>query len=938
MTPQRQEHAFEIFGAAIALPEVDRGRFVAMECADDQELEAEVRSLLAAHADASGFLSRAGHMPFGPTTERRAAASPALQPRERLGAFVIERFVGAGGMGEVYKARDTRLDRTVAIKLLRSHLASDPVLRQRFEREARAISSLDHPYICALYDVGRHENIDYLVMQYLDGETLAARLARGPLPLDRALKHSIEIADAVDGAHRQGVVHRDLKPGNVMLTRDGAKLLDFGLAKPPRILAPAAGTTGNAPMTAEGTLLGTLQYMAPEQLEGRDADARSDIWAFGCVLYEMLTGRPAFAADSETGVIAAILDGEPPSLTPSRLPRALQHVLGRCLRKDADERWQSARDLRLELEWIAEAPHAEHVQTRVVGRARGPVLALALAAVAIVAAALAAWVLWTEPSRTIAARFDITLPHNVSFDEWMDAPILSPDGRYVAFAASDDGVRRLMVRRLDDRHVTSLAGTEGIYGNPFWSPDGRSVAFFAGRQIKRVAVAGGPVVSVCACEPAYGWGGSWNDEGVILFPGRSGIRSVREDGTGLQSVTRLADGDFAHLAPAFLPDGRHFLYEAFGARRGIYAASLEGGAATRIIEEGIRAQYVADGYVLFTRREALFAQPFDLRARQLRGAPVTVVEDVLWPGGFSASNNGVVAYRPATMRLSRLVWAGRDGRRLSVVSDAGQYVAISLSPSGRHVAIQRREDGNNSDLWLLDQATGIVSRLTTDPAYDGDPVWSPDERRLAFTSNRLGRFTLFQKDLISGKEEPLLAEPPAPGASVDDWSSDGRYVIFRRGLGQAIYSLPMEGEPKPQLIAEMPGDSDQSQLSPNGKWLAFQANESGRWEVYVAAFPGFTEKRQVSTNGGMEPIWRPDGRELFYLDLDGQLMAVPVSTQPAFDLGAPATLFQTGMRPNLLNQYAAARDGQKFLLLEPEPSVGESLTFLLDWPARIRSR
>jgi eukaryotic-like serine/threonine-protein kinase len=852
----------------------------------------------------------------------------------RFGPYEILNLVGAGGMGEVYRARDTRLDRTVAIKVLQSRLA-DATLRQRFEREARSISSLDHPHICALYDVGQHEDTAFLVMQYLEGETLATRLARAPLPLDLALKHAVEIADALDEAHRRGIVHRDLKPGNVMMTKGGAKLLDFGLAKPQRVPPPAESMTVSAPATAVGTLLGTLQYMAPEQLEGRDADARSDIWAFGCVLFEMLTGRAAFAAGSQAGVIAAILEREPPSFPSSR---ELQHVVGRCLQKDPDQRWQSARDLRLELEWAAGAPPAEHPPTAVVRRARERLLAMALAISAIIVAALAATMLWKEPSRTTAGWFDVRLPQNVSFGNWSDAPILSPDGHYVAFAASDAGVRRLIVRRLDDRQVTSLAGTEGVHGDPIWSPDGQFLAFFGGPQLKRVAVSGGPVVSVCTCESAYGRGGSWNEEGVLLFAGRSGIWSVREDGTALQAVTRLAEGDFAHLAPAFLPDGRHFLYAAYGGRRGIYAASLDGGPPTRIVEEGVRAQYVSDGYVLFTRGQTLFAQPFDLGARQLKGALSTVAEDVLEGGGFSASNNGVVAYRPVTVQLSRLAWYGRDGRRLSVVSDVGQHALISLSPTGRKVAIQRRGEGNNFDLWLLDQTTGITSRLTTDPALDADPVWSPDERRLVFTSNRQGRFTLFQKDLISGKEELLLADPPAPGASVDDWSSDGRYVIFRRGFGEAVYSLAMAGERKPQLIAEMPANSDQSHLSPDGRWLAFQSNEVGQWEVYVAAFPGFTEKRQVSTNGGMEPIWGPDGRELFYLDLDGRLMAVPVSKQPAFHLDTPAPLFQTGMRPNLLSQYAVARDGQKFLLLEPDRSGGESLTFVLDWRARARSR
>lgn len=936
MTPERQELAFEIFDAAIARPQAERERFVALKCLDDQELRAEVRSLLAAHADASGFLSRRAESASPAMTEDRQPASPALRTGDRLGVFLIEDFVGAGGMGEVYRARDTRLDRHVAIKVLLADGAADPRRRVRFMSEARAIARISHPNICALHDIGQHDAIDFLVMEYLEGESLSDRLRKGRLPLAEALRIAIEIGRALAAAHARGIVHRDVKPGNVMLTRSGAKLLDFGLA---RLRAPApvdrSSAVAQSSHTTPGLIVGTVQYMSPEQLEGADVDARTDVFAFGAVLYEMVIGRKAFQGETPASAISSIMSAQPPPISGIEplAPPALDRLVRKCLERARDERWSSMHDALAVLEWVREMPNAEHGRPAVTRPARERLLLAALAGYAIVAA-IAAWAVWPVPSGTIAGRFDISLPGNVSFDDWTDAPVMSPDGRHVVFAASQDGVRRLMLRRLDHRDVTSLVGTDGVYGNPFWSSDSRSVAFFAGRQLKRVAVTGGAAVSVCTCESALRSGGSWNDDGVLLFADRSGIRSVREDGTALQSLTRLAAGDFAHLSPAFLPDGRHFLYAVFGDRPGIYAASLDGGAATRIVEDGSRAQYVGDRYLLFTRGEALFAQPFDLRARQLRGSPAAVAEDVFW-GGFSASMNGVVAYRPASTRLSRLAWFDRDGRRLSVVGDAGRHVLVSLSPSGRKVAIQRREEGGNHDLWLLDLGTEIFSRLTTGPAIDADPVWSPDERRLVFTSNRQGRFTLYQRDLTSGKEEPLLADPPAPGASVDDWSADGRVVIFRRGFGEAIYSLPMEGERKPQLIAETPRGSDQSHLSPDGKWLAFQAYDSGRWEIYVATFPGFTERRQVSTNGGMEPIWRPDGRELFYLDLDGQLMAVPVATEPAPNLGTPAPLFQTGMRPYHLNQYAVARDGQKFLLLEPDRSSIESLTFVLDWPAQL---
>jgi Tol biopolymer transport system component len=940
MTPERQELAFEVFDAAIGRPEAERERFVALTCGDDHELAAEVRSLLAAHVDASGFLSRRAQSASRPLVDG-TAVPPTLQTGARLGAFNIETFVGAGGMGEVYRATDTRLDRHVAIKVLLADGAADPRRRARFMSEARAIARLSHPHICALHDIGQHDGIDFLVMEYLEGESLSDRLRKGRLPLAEALRTALGIGRGLAAAHARGIVHRDLKPGNVMLTKSAAKLLDFGLA---RLRAPATadGSSRRAmaedSLTTPGLIVGTVRYMSPEQLEGKEVDGRTDIFAFGAVLYEMVTGRKAFQGETPASVISSIMSADPPPISALEplVPPALDRFVTKCLEKDRDERWSSMHDALTLLEWIASAPDGQPGAKTGGRRARGWAFTTVLAVGAVVAAAIAGWMLRPRPSHTSAGRFDVTLPRHVSFDDLIDAPILSPDGRYVAFAVSDGDVRRLMVRRFEDGQVVAVAGTEGVDANPFWSPDGASIAFFAGRQLKRAAVTGGPVVSVCACGPAYGWDGSWSEEGVLLFASRSGIQRVREDGTGLQPVTRLGDGEIAHLAPVFLPDGRHFLYRVGGARPGIYVASLEGGAATRIVEGtgASRAQYVAEGYVLFIQSATLFAQRFDPRSRQLSGAPLKVVEDVV---RYSASNTGVVVYRPTAIRLSRLAWFDRAGRRLSVVGAAGHHLLVSLSPGGKKAALQLLDETENSDLWLLDLTTEIISPLTSDPAYDGDPVWSPDEQRIVFTSGRLGRHTLFQKDLITGKEEPLLGDPPAPGAAVDDWSLDGRYVIFRSSWGEGLYSLPMEGERRPQLIAVTRG-ADQAHLSPDNKWLAFQTNETGRWEVYVASFPGFTGKRLVSANGGMEPIWRADGRELFYLDLSGRLMAVPVSTQPAVALGPPVELFRTGIRPSGHNHYAAAKDGQKFLLLEPDRSGGESLTFIVDWPARLQPK
>ena len=860
----------------------------------------------------------------------------------RLGPYEILAPLGAGGMGEVYRARDTRLDRTVAIKVLAPHIASNPAFRQRFEREARTISSLDHPHICPLYDVGEHQGTDFLVMQYLQGETLADRLAKGPLPLDQALKHAIEIADALDKAHQQGVIHRDLKPGNVMLTKNGARLLDFGLAKPSGVTADGgrieATRTARTPMTAEGTILGTLHYMAPEQLEGKEVDARSDIWSFGCMLYEMLTGRRAFTGDSHASIIAAILDREPPRVHDSHLHTspALDHIVSRCLAKDPDERWQSARDLLFELKWAPQARMPAGAETPARSRTRGPILAALLGVAALGAVAVSVLYLRPHAADRPTTQVDVSLPADLIFENWSDSPVVSPDGRFITFIANRDGMRRLWVRTLDNRTVTPMPGTEGAYG-PFWSPDSRSIGFFVAGIIKRVPVTGGPVVTVCDCGAGWGWHatGAWNADGIMLFAyPAGGIYRVAEQGGTPVKVTNLAAGDADHFMPSFLPDGRRFLFMATGTKTGVYMASLDNPEPTRVADEASWALYAEPGYLLFSRGKTLFAQAFDADARRLQGTAVPLVEDLFW-GPFSVSRNGIVAYRPTSLvALSQVVWIGRDGKRISLAGDAGLYVQIALSPTGRKLAIVRREEGRNHDLWLLDLTTNVLSRLTSDPRHDSDPAWSPDEKRIAFTSERLGVLTVFQKDLTTGKEEPLIPDPPKPGVVVDDWSPDGRFVIFRN-LGRAIYTVTPDAERKIRLIVETGYNKDQSHVSPDGKWIAYHGNESTTTEIYVASFPEFTNKRQLSSGGGRQPLWRADGKELFYLDRDGRLMAVPITTKPSFDAGTPAPLFSTGIRPGDVSQYAVTRDGQKFLILEPERGSSEQLTLLLDWTARV---
>jgi eukaryotic-like serine/threonine-protein kinase len=882
----------------------------------------------------------------------------------RLGPYEIQSTLGAGGMGEVYRARDTRLGRTVAIKVLSPHIAADPSFRQRFEREAKAISSLDHPQICALYDIGTHEGTHFLVMQYLEGETLAQRLARGPLPIEQTLAHAMEIADALDQAHRHGFVHRDLKPGNVMLTRRGegrqssahATLLDFGLAKDfkaSRVKVTVAGarterkepetvTVTQSPIeTLEGTILGTLQYMAPEQLEGKEADARSDIFAFGCVLYEMLTGRRAFAGDSQADLIAAILDREPaaiPDLRPE-VSSGLAHIVSRTLAKAPDDRFQTARDLVLELKWIAEQRPISGVTTAAVPRRiRERVLAGLLVISVAATIGIAVRHFFERPLLRSNTYFDFLLPEELTFDNWVDAPIVSPDGRLLVFAASRSGTRHLWVRPLDSRTLTMLSGTDGASA-PFWSADSHSIGFFAKGSINRIKAAGGPVATICDSERiTFFSGGSWSRDGVILFAsGGSPIYSVPERGGVPKAVTKLAPGDRDHTLPAFLPDGRRFLYVASGANPGVYVASVEAPLGSLLVDGAAMATYTEPGYLLFTKGQTVFAQRFDARSLHLNGSPVPVVEDTFW-NRFSISRNGVLAYRPANAtELSQFAWISRNGTRLGSVGDPGRYVQMMLSPSGRKLVIQRHEEGVNEDLWLLDLSTNVPSRLTTDPKEDVSPAWSPNERRLVFSSRRTGILTLFERDLVTGKEEQVLKDPLPTDVFVDDWSPDGRFVTMRSSSDGGLYALSMP-EHKLTLITKPRYGLDQSHVSPDGKWIAYHANESGRYEIYVARFPEFIDKQPISRAGGLEPLWRSDGKELFYLDFNGRVIALPVTTGSTLEVGPANILFETRIRPGDVNHYAVSADGQKFLVLEPERTRSEPLTILLDWTTRLEHR
>jgi Tol biopolymer transport system component len=871
----------------------------------------------------------------------------------RLGPYEIVAPLGAGGMGEVYSAKDTRLERTVAVKVLPAHLSNNPDLRARFEREARTVSSLNHPHICTLHDVGSEGGVDYLVMEHLEGETLEDRLKNGPLPLEQALRHGIEIADALDKAHRQGVIHRDLKPGNIMLTKAGAKLLDFGLAKTTATAATDALSslpTQERPLTEAGTLLGTFQYMAPEQLEGREADARTDVFAFGSVLYEMVTGKRAFQGESRASLISAIMSSQPvpiPAVQPMT-PPALERLVRTCLAKDPEDRWQNAHDVMAELRWIAEGGSQVGVPAPVAARRRGRERwAWTLAAVLCVAAlAAAAWALLGRRTAPVAAtRFVVGVPGQLTSVTW---PRISPDGRSLAFLGTDAGGKgQIWLRPLGTLEPYPLAGTEGA-ARPFWSPDSRYLAFFVGNQLKKIAVSGGPPQLICEAE---GSDGSWGKGDVILFDGGRAdtIRKVSASG-GVAATATVADksrGEVGHGWPVFLPDGRHFLLVGIG-EKGAYSlkvGSLDKTDTTFVDAIESRAEYAPGGQVLSVSQGTLVARPFSLDKLAFTGDPVPVAEKVASQSDlahFSVSETGVLAYMPGEGVLnSQLVWVDPSGEETGKVGQPGAYRDFALSPDGTRLAVGIFDPRTNADdLWIYDLKRDVASRLTFEPTYEIWPVWSPDGSRIVYASDREGSFELHQRLASGAGEQEVLYKDEGLNVGPSDWSRDGRYIAAVRiaaGGRPDIVVIPTEGDGKAIVFLATPFSELRPAFSPDGHWIAYQSDESGRDEVYVQAFPPAGGKWQVSTAGGRLPRWRDDGKEILFHSEGDILWSVAVTTSGSrFEAGIPKRLFQrtldwSGFRRN---RWAATGDGKRFLLNTSTGSAKPSgFDVVLDWPS-----
>jgi eukaryotic-like serine/threonine-protein kinase len=909
----------------------------------------------------------------------------ALGSGTRLGTYVVTSLVGAGGMGEVYQAHDTKLDRDVAIKVLPEKFSRDSERLARFHREARMLAALNHPNIAAIYGFEQADSTHYLVMELVPGQTLRARVTgQKPVPVNEALLIARQIAEALEAAHgsERGIIHRDLKPANVKVTPEGkVKVLDFGLAKA-FVNDTASQDFANAPTlsanpTMQGAIMGTAAYMSPEQARGEQVTKASDIWAFGCVLYELLTGQAAFGGEHATEILAAVVKVEPDwTHLPEATPPGIRTLLRRCLHKDRRQRLQDATDARLEIEdalaWVAAGGAQAEAASAVKPRWTREGLAWLAAAVLLIStAALWAWlaVLRSPPDQPQSIRFSVGPPGNGTFYAGPNVVAVSPDGKKLALVASNAPTKplQLWIRSLDAEAARPLAGTE----NPiqaFWSPDSRFLAFYADGKLKKIAIAGGPAETL-ADAPAGGDQGSWSREGVILFAPRgmstTAIYRVSSTGGEATPVTTLdaSRQEVGHSWPYFLPDGKHFLYLARCANRendAVYVGSLDSPEKKRILNALSNVVYVAPGYLLFSRQGTLMAQAFDAGRIELTGDEVPIAEHVSFNGvngraDVSASDTGVLSYRTWTAGgLTQLVWFDRSGTQLGVLGDPGVYFNLALSPDGTRVAV-----AGNDDIWIYDVASGRRTRFTFDPAAERDMLWSPDGRRIIFSSDRKGLFDLYQKASDGSGTEELLYADAAGNKSPESWSVDGRVILYDTGTdsprtGADLFVLPLSGAPStgPLRGSGQAGEGRRAvpfiqtqfnelegRLSPDGRWVAYSSNESGAYEVYVAPYPGPGGTRQISTAGGGHPRWRGDGAEIFYLAPDNRLMAATVNgKRSSFEVGEVKPLFETHTISGLGNsRYDVTADGQRFLVnTATEARAAEPITVVVNWTAGLK--
>jgi tRNA A-37 threonylcarbamoyl transferase component Bud32/dipeptidyl aminopeptidase/acylaminoacyl peptidase len=895
----------------------------------------------------------------------------ALTSGTKLGPYEIQSPLGAGGMGEVYRARDTRLDRSVAIKVLPSRLSDQAEARERFDREARAVSSLNHPHICHLYDVGSQDGVSYLVMELLEGESLAERLRRGPLPLEQVLRCGAEIAEGLQAAHRCGVAHRDLKPGNVMLTKAGAKLMDFGLAKgmtprnPQTSELTATLTSHNAtPLTAQGTIVGTFQYMSPEQVEGKETDARSDIFSLGAVLYEMATGKRAFEGKTMVSVAAAILEKEPEPITTIQpmTPSGLQHVVQGCLAKDPDSRWQSAADIVRELRWIAGSGSQTGAPALRPPSRRWRERAVWGAAVMVLLAACL-WALLSRPQRHVL-RASLLPPANATYDligDFSGPPALSPDGTRLVFAAHSAKEQNVLWVRNLEGVVQKLAGTEGGYC-PFWSPDSRFIGFFSAGKLSKIPAGGGPVIALA--DAANARGGAWGKDNVIVYAPdyRGSLMRVNATGANVPAQATKIDPTrhSTHRWPMFLPDGRHFMFLATNhagvssEQNGIYLASLDDDRSKLVLANDSQAQYAA-GYLLFHQQHAVMAQKFDPASGTLSGEQQIVADDVQYDSGtwhttFTATDDGLFVYEPGSSGIAAdygLIWTDRSGKSLGTVGEHTAYKGMRLSPDGKRLVVAIGDP--LIDIWVFDLERGTKTRLTFDPVTHLEPAWSPDGQKVVFmvqNGSRIQSGSTLHARLASGggQDELLLGDDPGSPMTLmwPQISADGQYLVYQKQNGPdgtSVWAMPLTGDRKPFVVVKpesAEGTVTYSRLSPDGRWLAYSLRDSGREETYVTSFPGGRGRWQVSTEGGTFPVWRGDGKEIFYIGFDGQLHAVEtIPGKENFAAGRSQTLFGVRYVAPYFAPYDVSPDGRRILVAFPLTSESEPLVLVSDWTAEL---
>jgi len=883
----------------------------------------------------------------------------------RLGPYEIQSAIGAGGMGEVYRARDTRLQRDVAVKVLPAGLSSDPDRLARFEQEARAAAALNHPNILAVYDVSQHDGAPYLISELLEGGSLREQIAHGPVPMRKAVDWATQIARGLAAAHEKGIVHRDLKPENIFITTDGrAKILDFGLAKltqPDAALAQASMLPTTPGHTVAGVILGTVGYMAPEQVRGLPADHRSDIFAFGAVLYEMLCGQRAFQGETMADSISAILDRHPPDLplAERHIPPGLARIVERCLEKHSTARFQTASDLAFALESLSS--HSDVASRADVTRRRSAFLSrrrlfAAGTSFLLGAAATAAAMIYYRPAspEPLATHLDVVSPPTT--DPFSFA--LSPDGRQLVFVANGEKGSQLWVRSLDQGEARPLAATEGAT-YPFWAPDNRAIGFFADEKLKRLDLAGS-APQVLADAP-LGRGGTWNAEGAIVFAPTTGspLMRVMAAGGPVEALTTLGPGEGSHRWPQFLPGGRRILFlMTLGQPQthGTYVVGLDGPQPARVVSGETAALFAPPGFLLRASQGVLVAQRFDAAGTTVGGDPVPVaqrfgIDDGTYRSAFSVSDARTLAYRVGAGALRQLVWLDRAGKVLERIGtpDPNTLGGPSLTRDGQRVVVNRTVEGN-FDLWLLDVGRRVFSRFTFEGSLESYPIWSPDGRRVVFSSSRKGAADLFEKSVTGGTDEqPVLLDKLSKVPQ--DWSSDGRYILYAvldSTNANDLWALPTTGDRKPFPVAQTRFEEMAGQFSPDARWVAYTSTESGRAEIYVRPFPGAGAKWQVSTAGGNQARWRRDGRELFYIAPDGRLMAVPirlVSEESKVDVGMPVPLFATHIATGAaigsitsaaLAEYDVAADGRFLMNVAIDEAVTSPIEVVLNWTAGLK--